>query len=483
MRVPKLIYVDTLPADLDAEGAELISWDAVLQSGRGMPKPQLPSDPDALAMIMYTSGTTGDPKGVMIRHGNIFTGVKGTTLRLNDVLGKDCTCQEGDTYICFLPMAHIYENICEHQFLLRGFQLCYGHPRTLTDLSARPHGDFTEYKPVFMAGVPRVYDTIKKAVMAKLPPAGTLKRRVFDRAYEERRVAMQKGFDTPFWNDKVFAPIRNLLGGRCRCLGTGGSPISTVSYEFLGVVFCCHVMQGYALTETCLGCLQRYYEIQADCIGGPFPGMEIKLRDVEDWKHTNTLAQGEVCIRGPCVSLGYYKQPKKTAESYTPDGWFLTGDIAEVMPNGSFKLIGRTKALAKNMFGEYIALEALEAVYVQNDLAMPNGVCVLVNPAKAYITALVLTDEKKTMKFASENKIEGTWPEILQKPEFHQKAAVSLAETAKEAGKKPFETVKRVRMLNDEWTPENDVLTAAQKLKRRVIDQRYAQIIVELFTD
>ena len=480
VRVPKLIYLDTLPADLDAEGAELISWTSVLESGRGMPEPELPSDPNALSLIMYTSGTTGDPKGVMITHGNQTAAVVALSIRLDDLFNVG---DEDDTYVCYLPLAHIYEFDAENVFLLRGCTLCYGHPRTLTDLAARPHGDFKEFKPILVSGVPRVYDTIKKAVMAKLPVPGTLKRRVFDRAFEERRLAMQKGFDTPYWNEKVFSAARSMLGGRCRCMCTGGAPTSTATYIFLTVVFGCSVVQGYGLTEVCcIGTIQRYYDIALDSCGGVFSTTELKLRDVEEWKHTNNPPEGEVCLRGPAVSKGYYKQPDKTAEAYGPDGWFYTGDIGQLQPDGSLRIIGRTKALAKNSFGEYVALEALEAVYVQSDLAMPNGVCVFVNPAKAYIAALVLTDEKKAMKFASESQIEGTWPDILLKPEFHQKAAVSLAETAKKAGKKPFETVKYVRVVNDEWTPENGILTAAMKLKRRVVEERYAAVIGALFS-
>ena len=482
VRVPKLIYLDALPADLDTEGAELISWASVLESGRGMPEPELPSDPNALAVIMYTSGTTGDPKGVMITHGNAYCAALSLRTRLPSCLPNHAP--EGETYVCYLPLAHIFEFDTENLYLWRASQLCYGHPRTLTDAASRPRGDFSEFKPVFFIAVPKVFDTIKKAVMAKLPPPGSLKRRVFDRAYEERRMALKNGKDTPYWNEKVFKAPREMLGGRLKLAISGGAPLSESTHEFFVTVFGCGLSQGYGMTECCcIGSIEYHYDVTPNSVGGCLPGVEIKLRDVEEWKHTNNPPQGEFCVRGPAVTKGYYKQPDKTAEAYGPDGWLYTGDIGQIEADGSFKVIGRTKALAKNSFGEYVALEALEAVYVQSDLSIPNGVCVLVNSAKAYIAALVLTDEKKAMKFASENKIEGTWPDILLKPEFHQKAAVSLAETAKKARRLPFEAVKYVRVLSDEWTPENGFLTAAMKLKRRVIDQRYAPLIKELFSE
>jgi len=122
-------------------------------------------------------------------------------------------------------------------------------------------------------------------------------------------------------------------------------------------------------------------------------------------------------------------------------------------------------------------------VYVINDLAMPNGVCVIVDPQEAFICALVLTDEVKAMKFAAANKLTGTWPTILDTPEFRAAAAKSLAETAKAAGRKPFELVKSVRVLNEEWTPENGILTAASKLRRKEVDSKYATVIKEMFVE
>lgn len=243
------------------------------------------------------------------------------------------------------------------------------------------------------------------------------------------------------------------------------------------------VVQGYGLTENCaITVTQLPWSTDFDIVGSLFGGAEIKLRDVEDWKHTDPEPRGEILMRGPTKTQGYFKQPEKTAEAFQ-DGWFATGDVGQILQDGQLKIIGRTKALAKTSYGEYVALDALEAVYVLDDLCLPNGVCVLVQSQKAYICALVLTDEAKAMQFAKKHSLKGTWPDILENEEFHQKAAESLAATAKKYGKKPFECVKKVRVLNDEWTPENGVLTAAQKLKRRVVDVKYADLIAKLFEE
>lgn len=475
--MPKVIYTDKLPEGINVDGVDIHSFDEVVAMGKDGDEQELPADADALALIMYTSGTTGDPKGVMISHGNIYAAISGADNRIGEFLEE-----KDNVYVAYLPLAHILEFMVENIMLTRGALLGYGNPRTLTNTSAKPHGDLQEFKPTFFAGVPRIYDTIKKAVEGKLPPPGDLKRRVFDRAYEERKAALEKGQDTPYWNEKVFHNSRQLLGGRCRMLVSGGAPLSAKTQEFLGIVFGCAVGQGWGLTETCAsGTIQRFYDTQPENIGGILDNVEIKTIDVENWKHTNPEPQGEICLRGPVITKGYYKQPEKTAEAYGEDGWFKTGDIGQFQKDGTLKIIGRSKALAKNSHGEYVAMEALETTYVLNELCMPNGVCVVVHPHRGYIACLALTDESKAMKFAKANKIEGEWPAILENEEFHTKAAASLAATAKEAGKKPFECVKGCRILNEEWTPENGVLTAAQKLKRRIVDEKYKDLIDALF--
>ena len=488
VKVPKLIVTDAVPAGVDTEGAEIFNFDELVAKHAQAKTPELPANPKDLALIMYTSGTTGDPKGVMMSHGNVYAAVFGLRRRLDQVLGEpatDIAPEEQDTHLAYLPLAHILEFCAENILLIRGATLGYGTPRTLTDTSAKPHGDLKEFKPTFFVGVPRIFDTIKKAVEGKLPAKGEFRRRVFDRAYEERKAALAQGYDTPYWNDRVFANPRALLGGRCRMIISGGAPMSSGTYEFLSVVFGCAVGQGYGLTETCAGLsIQRYYDLQKENVGGLLSVCEVKLRDVDPWKHTDQPhPRGEVLMRGPTVTQGYYNQPEKTKEAFLDDGWFATGDVGMFAADGTLKIVGRTKALAKNSHGEYIAMESLESLLVQNELAMPNGVCILVESQEAFICALVLTDEQKAMKFAAENKISGTWPEILETKEFKKAAIASLGATAKAAGRKPFEMVKNVAVLADEWTPENGILTAASKLRRSEVDKKYKDTIAKLFKE
>ncbi|ESS65389.1 fatty acyl CoA synthetase 2 [Trypanosoma cruzi Dm28c] len=477
-----IIYLGELPPDVEAGSHRIFSWLHIVDNGRISEEPlRITTDNDQLAFIMYTSGTTGNPKGAMHTHGSLVSGVLACADRVNDLIGP---FEVGEAYCAYLPLAHIFEFGVVNIFLARGSLVGFGSPRTLLDTFTRPHGDYFEYKPVFTIGVPRIFDTIKKTVEARLAPRGSLERRIFEHAFQSRLRALKDGMETPYWNEVVFGPFRYLLGGKMRTMLSAGGPISAPTQTFLNVVFGLMV-QGWGLTETvCVGTKQLCGDIETVVAGQQERICEMCLLDVDEYKHTDTPEpRGEILLRGPFLFKGYYKQEKLTREALDEDGWFHTGDVGSITTHGRLRIIGRVKALAKNVLGEYIALEALESMYAHNALCMPNGVCVLVHPARSYICALVLTDETKAMMFAKEHGIEGSYPDILRDPAFQRKATESMQATARKADRQKFECVRHVRVVGDEWTPENEILTAAGKLKRREIDKRYADVIQLLFVE
>lgn len=476
-----IIYLDSLPPDVDTGSHRVVSWDSVLKLGQesALPEPVITSNPDQEVLIMYTSGTVAEPKGVIHSIGALTQAKHFLSSRLRELIGKE----EDERYISYLPSAHIFEFICELIFLTGDTLLCFGSPRTLTDVSARPCGDIMAYQPFFLIGVPRIFETIKKAIEAKLPAPGTLKRKVFDLAYERRRDALLQGKDTPYWNEKVFQLPRKMMGSRLKAFCSGGAPLADATQEWIIVVLGLQIAQGYGLTETvCNAAVQRTGEL--NCVAGQLlHGVEMCLLDTEEYKHTDKPnPRGEMLLRGNCTFKGYYKQDDVTKAAMLPGGWFRTGDVAMVSEKDKqIYIIGRVKALAKNQLGEYIAMEQLECIYGQHPVSIPNGVCVLVHSQRTYIAAMILTDEEKTMRWAKANNLSGTWPSILDDAAFLEAMMKSLQELAQKANRKPFEFVKSVRVLTDEWTPENGIMTASMKLRRSQIDRQYATTIAELF--
>ncbi|KAG5512306.1 hypothetical protein JKF63_07831 [Porcisia hertigi] len=480
-----LIYFDDLPVDSYTElhGCRVVSWKDVVALGHGAGARHSaapPTDNDSVALIMYTSGTTGNPKGVIHTHGSITSGI----LAMDDWLYSMLDPSGDEVYLSYLPLAHILEFGVVNIMLARRARVVFGNPRTLTDATARPRGDLTQYRPTLLIGVPRVFDTLKKTVESKLPPLGTLKRRVFDHAYQSRLAALKEGKETPYWNEKVFNLPRAAVGGRVRAFLSGGGPLSESTQEFVNVVFG-PIVNGWGLTESvCVGAIQRLGDLTPSAVGQVLASEELKLVDVDDYKHTDTPEpRGEICLRGPFLFKGYYKQPELTKEVLDKDGWFHTGDVGSIDSKGRVSIVGRIKALAKNCLGEYIALEVLESIYSGHPLVLNNCVCVLVDPGKNFICALVLTDAGRVTRFAKANGIEGEYTALLENTELLEKAAASIAETARAARRKPFELVRRVCLIDDEWSPEKGQLTAALKLKRGVVCKQYEKQIAHLFAE
>ena len=487
-----IIYLDELPeTGCEAtHGCRIVTWEDVvaLGDGAGISRATtMPTDNDTVALIMYTSGTTGNPKGVVHTHGSIISGVTAMERFMDSLLPRDTN----ERYCAYLPLAHILEFGVVNVFLSRGATVGFGSPRTLTDATARPHGDFAEFKPRCIVAVPRVFDLVRRAVEAKLPAEGSVKRQVFDTAYQSRLAAIHEGKETPYWNEKVFKVARAALGGRVRATLSGGGPLSTSTHEFINVLFCLLVV-GWGLTETiCCGSVMRLGDVKTGVVGQVLTSEELKLVDTEEYKHTDQPEpRGELCLRGPFMFKGYYKQPELTKEAFDEDGWFHTGDIGSIDSEGRVSVIGRIKALAKNCLGEYIALETLEAIYANHPLVLNNCACVLVNPDRRYIAVMCVTNESKVRKFTAAHAdglpaaaVDGTMPleDLVALPEFCAKAAASMAEMGKEARRKPFELPREVRFSLEEWTTKNGVLTAAMKLKRSVINERFAEQIDSMF--
>eukprot|EP01080_Neovahlkampfia_damariscottae_P009750 gene9750-2077_t len=475
-----IIFANEYKNEEKVEGLEICSFSEVEEVGKKQTETKLtPPKPDDVAVIMYTSGSTGNPKGVVIYHRNLVSVVAAFSECLGDI--------SKDTHIAYLPLAHIFELGVEIAILVLGACVGYGSPRTLTDANAKPVGDLKAIKPTLMIAVPRIYDTIKKGAMEKVNNGGAITKWIFQTALAAKKRAVQNGKDTPLWNLLVFNKFKENLGGRTTRLISGGAPLSKESQEFLRLAFGAVTVQGYGLTETCAGGTvqdvnETYYT--AYQIGPPIPSCQIKLVDVEDMKYfsSSNPPQGEICIKGLNVSGGYFNEEEKTKEAYDQDGWFHTGDIGQWEKNGTLRIIDRKKNLVKLAHGEYVAIEHLESIYGGNPFVAPNGIVVYGDSYKNSLVGIVLPQASYLQKWAEEHKISGSMEELCKNPKVIAALLKSLKENAAHHKKKSFEEVKDIRLFADEWTPENGMLTAAMKLKRSAIIEKYKSDIDEMYS-
>ncbi|CAN6572605.1 unnamed protein product [Malus baccata var. baccata] len=343
-------------------GIQPYSWNEFTEMGKQNPSEIVPPTTDNIAGIMYTSGTSGDPKGVVITHENVAYGVRGIDLFMEQFEDK---MTGDDVYLSFLPLAHILDRVIEEYFFRNGAAVGYYHG----DLNAL-RDDMVELKPTLLAGVPRVFEKIHEGIKKAVLELNPRRRKIFDILYKYKLAWMNRGYKnkyaSPIADLLAFRKVKARLGGQLRLIISGGAPLSSEIEEFLRVTCCAFVVTGYGLTETIgpttLGFPDEMCMVGA--VGTVSVYNEMRLEEVPEMGY-NPLGDhpcGEICVRGKTVFAGYYKNPELTREAIK-DGWFHTGDIGEILPNGVIKVIDRKKNLIKLSQGEYVALEYLENVY------------------------------------------------------------------------------------------------------------------------
>ncbi|XP_042153507.1 long-chain-fatty-acid--CoA ligase 3-like [Oncorhynchus tshawytscha] len=443
-------------------------------------KQPMPSD---IAVIMYTSGSTGVPKGVMISHSNIIAGITGMAERIPN-LG------ENDTYIGYLPLAHVLELSAELVCVAHGCRIGYSSPQTLADQSTKikkgSKGDTSVLQPTLMAAVPEIMDRIYKNVMTKVEEMSSAQRTLFTLAYNYKLEQLSQGRSTPLCDNLVFKKVRSLLGGKTRVLLSGGAPLSAATQRFINVCFCCPVGQGYGLTETCgAGTISEMWDYSTGRVGGPLICSEIKLKDwVEGGYHiTDTpTPRGEILIGGPNVTMGYYKNEAKNQDFFVDENgqrWFCTGDIGEVHPDGCLKIIDRKKDLVKLQAGEYVSLGKVEAML--KNCPLIDNICAYANSDEMYVIGFVVPNQKHLLLLAEQYLIRGSWEELCDNAAMEEVVLQVITEAALSAQLERFEIPRKIRLSPDPWTPESGLVTEAFKLKRQQLKSKYQDDIERMY--
>ncbi|KAG5061837.1 hypothetical protein JHK85_003020 [Glycine max] len=410
-------------AKATAIGIKPYSWHDFLHLGKENPKSTFPPQAHDICTIMYTSGTSGDPKGVVLTNENVTALVRGMDLFMEQFEDKMTV---DDVYLSFLPLAHILDRTIEEYFFRKGASVGYYHG----DLNAL-RDDLMELKPTLFAGVPRV---------------------------------------------------KARLGGRVRLIISGGAALSPEVEEFLRVTTCAFVCQGYGLTETCGPTTLGFPDemCMLGTVGAVSIYNEIMLEEVPEMGYNplETPPCGEICVRGKTVFTGYYKNPELTKEAIK-DGWFHTGDIGEMLPNGVIKIIDRKKNLVKLSQGEYIALEHLENVYGVTPIV--EDIWVYGNSFKSMLVAVVVPNEEVANKWAYSNGHIASFPILCSLDQLKKYVLSELKLTAERNKLRGFEHIKGVILEPQEFDMERDLVTATLKKKRNKLLKYYQVEIDELY--
>lgn len=437
------------------------------------PVPLIEPEPDDICGLLYTSGTTGDPKGVLLTHRNI-------TSNINAIHAMDII-DPGDTSLAFLPWAHSFGQTAElHSLFSTGASM-----GLVEDVSTIVE-NLGEIQPTLLFSVPRVFSRIHEAVHRKLDEGSGLQRILFSRAISNagkvrdarasgRSPSVLAGLLHRLFDRLLFSRIRDRFGGRLRYAISGGAKLREEVARFLDLLEIM-VLEGYGLTETSpLVSVNLPGQHRIGSVGRPVPGVEVEIRDVAEGDHGE--GEGEVCVRGPNVMKGYFKKPEKTREVLDPDGTFHTGDLGFVDDDGFLYIVGRVKERYKLETGKYVVPGPVEDAIESSELveaAMLFGAnrpfsVVLVNVAREPLEAWaeargIPTDD--TEKFLDHNAVRALYMETIEK-------------TTTDV--KKFERPKDVVLVDDEWSAENGILTPKLSLRRRVVEEKYADTLKALY--
>ncbi|MFC6644243.1 AMP-dependent synthetase/ligase [Granulicella cerasi] len=418
----------------------------------------LEAKPEDLATIVYTSGTTGDPKGVMLTHKNLASNLRYSTDGLY--------ITENDSCISFLPLSHALARHLDYALYANHATLAY--LPSFNDLAPA----MKSVHPTIFLAVPRVFEKVRQGVEGK---STGLKKAIFGWAlgvgakHRDEVAAGKKpsGLLFSIADKLVYSKIREAFGGKVRFYVSGGAPLGKETTDwFLDVGI--RVFEGYGLTETSPVVSRNTFDAcRIGSVGEIIKNFEAR-----------TAADGEIEVRGDAVFAGYWQKEEATKKEFTEDGWFKTGDIGKIEEN-FLSITDRKKELMKTSGGKYIAPQPIESKLKVDALV---GQVALIGDNRKFVAVIVSPNLQALKSWASKNGVQATEPEKLVTDPKVQKVYEAIVEKAN-GSLAHFETIKKVSVVPEEWTVESGELTPSMKLKRRVINEKYKDKIEEMYAD
>lgn len=420
--------------------------------------------PDQLATLIYTSGTTGQPKGVELLHSN-WT-YEGAAIQSLGIL------TDKDLQYLWLPLSHSFGKV------LLAAQLQVGFPTAVDGRIDKIVDNLALVKPTFMAGAPRIYEKVYSRINQMQEAEGGVKKMIFDwavgvgRQHIEAQVAGKSVnplvlVQYQVADRLVFAKIRARLGGRIRYLVSGAAALPSEIQEWFNAAGLT-LLEGYGLTETsAAACLSRPTNLAFGTIGNPLPRTEAMI-----------AGDGEILLRGPGVMRAYHNKPEQTAEVFPGDGWFATGDIGEIDEAGRIKITDRKKDLVKTSGGKYLAPSHIESSF---KVICPIASQMLVHADRRHHpSALIALDPEALADWAAMKDITGKdYAALTRDPTVH--AFVEECVQQLNEGLNRWESVKKFTILDQDLTVEDGMLTPSMKLKRRAVEDKYAEVLDSMY--
>ena len=446
------IDMTELLAGADARGPERDPvFDALVRS----------VEPKDLATLIYTSGTTGEPKGVALTHGNIAAN--------QNYAAADFHFDSTDACISFLPLSHVTARALDYVMYNHGAQVAY-----CSQFDRLPQS-MLQVRPTVIVGVPRVYEKIRQAVEGKAALSPVKKRilawaigvgaRHQDTVYDGRQPS---SLAWELARRLVYGKVREAFGGRVETFISGGAPLGIDTARWFASAGIA-LWEGYGLTETApVIALNTPLSHRMGSVGRPLPNVELKLAE-----------DGELLVRGPAVFSGYWNKPAENTECFDAEGWFKTGDIARLDDAGFLYITDRKKELLKTSGGKLVAPQPIENKLKSSVLVAQAA---LVGDRHKFVSALIAPNFTALEEWTRQQGIAAASRAAL----IADSRVLGLYDalvTQVNAGLANFETIKRFRLVAEEWTQESGELTPSMKLKRRVVSERYGAVIAELYQD
>ncbi|MCK9244016.1 MAG: long-chain fatty acid--CoA ligase [Candidatus Marinimicrobia bacterium] len=416
--------------------------------------------------LNYTSGTTGDPKGVMLTHGNLTSNIAGSL--------KIVEANENDTFLSFLPLSHSFERMAGHYLATgTGAKICYAE--NINTVA----GNMLEVRPTLMTAVPRFYEKVYAKVIDNISTSSKIRQKLFwwaidvgkkveSRKNENQGTGGMLGTRLKVAQKLVFSKLQEKVGGRLRFFVSGGAPLSKEIAEFFKAAGI-SILEGYGLTETSpVISINPLDKCKVGTVGPKIPNVEVKI-----------APDGEIMTRGPHVMLGYFKDEAATREVLDPDGWFHTGDIGMIDDEGYITITDRKKNILVTSGGKNVAPQPMENVLVTSKWIEQ---IVVIGDKRKFVSALVVPAFMNLENWAKENNLQfSSREELIALPAVKELYDRVISESME--GFAQFEKVKKYILIPSEFTIERGELTPSLKVKRAVVENRYAQLIESMYQE